>query len=130
MSARTVREAVGLRWELAVLDRVALDCAPESTLGARVIAICAQADALAALCPDFDDAIRRQAALQCRELGRRGVGVAAPGPIAAVQMPRRHDGRPPPNAVRYACGCGHLHPSWAHASRCKARRAAREAAAK
>lgn len=41
--------------------------------------------------------------------------------IEKILMPKRHDGKRPPNPVRWACGYGHVHPSRRHAAKCVAR---------
>lgn len=41
--------------------------------------------------------------------------------VTRIVMPRRDDGRPIPNPVRYICDQGHTHPSRRHAVRCNQR---------
>lgn len=41
--------------------------------------------------------------------------------IRKFKMPRRHDGKYPPNPYRYACDHGHFHPSRQHAVACHRR---------
>jgi hypothetical protein len=42
--------------------------------------------------------------------------------IQKVTMPKRFDGKRPPNPVRYLCNAGHLHPSRHSAFKCNNRK--------